>query len=99
MICLGPDESAELYACDSAPVTCPDRQVDRVHVGGSFGRRTSVRGCFDVDLLVFINDLDTSYEHRVYNLLDFVSLGQADNLWRQETAYSVSWNRTAPILS
>lgn len=48
-------------------------RVDRVHVGGSFGRRTSVRGCFDVDLLVFINDLDTSYEHRVYNLLDFVA--------------------------
>ncbi len=30
-----------------------------MHVGGSFGRRTSVRGRFDVDLLVFVNDLDT----------------------------------------
>ncbi|GFR42301.1 hypothetical protein Agub_g3201, partial [Astrephomene gubernaculifera] len=31
--------------------------VDRVHKGGSFGRKTSVRGRFDVDLPVFANNL------------------------------------------
>ncbi|GFR42314.1 hypothetical protein Agub_g3221 [Astrephomene gubernaculifera] len=31
--------------------------VDRVHKGGSFGRKTSVKGRFDVDLPVFANNL------------------------------------------
>ncbi|KAG2494106.1 hypothetical protein HYH03_007745 [Edaphochlamys debaryana] len=33
----------------------PRVRVDRVHVGGSFGRKTSVKGRFDVDLSVFVN--------------------------------------------
>ncbi len=48
-------------------------QVDRVHVGGSFGRRTSVRRRFDVDLWVFVNGLDTSDSRTVNGLLASVS--------------------------
>lgn len=33
-------------------------QVARVHVGGSFGRKTSVKGRFDVDMLVLLNGFD-----------------------------------------
>ncbi len=44
-------------------------QVDRVHKGGSFGRRTSVRGRFDVDLLGFVNGLDTGDREQVEALL------------------------------
>ncbi|KAG2432316.1 hypothetical protein HYH02_013036 [Chlamydomonas schloesseri] len=35
-------------------VQCPLIKVDRFHKGGSFGRRTLVRGAFDVDLSVFV---------------------------------------------
>eukprot|EP00198_Chlamydomonas_reinhardtii_P009747 XP_001699084.1 predicted protein [Chlamydomonas reinhardtii] len=35
---------------------CPQLKIDRVHNGGSFGRRTMVRGAFDVDLTVFVNE-------------------------------------------
>ncbi|KAG2432317.1 hypothetical protein HYH02_013037 [Chlamydomonas schloesseri] len=35
---------------------CPLIKVDRFHNGGSFGRRTMVRGSFDVDLTVFVNE-------------------------------------------
>ncbi|KAG2453528.1 hypothetical protein HYH02_001748 [Chlamydomonas schloesseri] len=35
---------------------CPDLQVGRVHIGGSYGRATLVRGAFDVDLSVFVNE-------------------------------------------
>eukprot|EP00198_Chlamydomonas_reinhardtii_P009795 XP_001699132.1 predicted protein [Chlamydomonas reinhardtii] len=35
-------------------VQCPVLKVDRFHKGGSFGRRTLVRGAFDVDLSVFV---------------------------------------------
>lgn len=48
-------------------------QVDRVHVGGSFGRRTSVRCRFDVDLLVFVNGMDAHDGERVQALLEHVS--------------------------
>lgn len=51
----------------------PLLQVDRVHVGGSLGRRTSVQRRFDVDLLVFVNGLDTSNKARIQGLLTFVS--------------------------
>ncbi len=52
-------------------------QVDRVHVGGSFGRRTSVRNLFDVDLLVFVNGLEAFDGHGVGRLLDEVSFWEA----------------------
>ncbi|KAG2432300.1 hypothetical protein HYH02_013022 [Chlamydomonas schloesseri] len=39
---------------DAIPQAATDK-MDRVHVGGSFGRRTLVRGAFDVDLTVFVN--------------------------------------------
>ena len=35
----------------------PMWSVDRIAIGGSFGKATSVRGSFDVDLVVFANPL------------------------------------------
>jgi hypothetical protein len=35
----------------------PMWSVDRIAKGGSFGKATSVRGSFDVDLVVFVNPL------------------------------------------
>ncbi len=40
-----------------------------MHKGGSFGRRTSVRCRFDVDLLVFVNGLDCRDMDQVDELL------------------------------
>ncbi len=44
-----------------------------MHVGGLFGRRTSVRCRFDVDLLVFVNGLDARDGERAKELLEHVS--------------------------
>jgi hypothetical protein len=42
--------------------------VDRVHVGGSWGKRTAVRGAFDVDLVAFVN-WDPDEDH--WNVTEF----------------------------
>ncbi|KAG2494129.1 hypothetical protein HYH03_007767 [Edaphochlamys debaryana] len=58
----GEEEVAQARAAVSTVVKVlqkvPEVKVDRVHVGGSFGRKTSVKGRFDVDLSVFVNGLD-----------------------------------------
>lgn len=54
-------------------------QVDRVHKGGSYGRKTSVQGHFDVDLLVFVNGLDCQDTAQVDALLLQVCKSAAGN--------------------
>ncbi|PNW83554.1 hypothetical protein CHLRE_05g234666v5 [Chlamydomonas reinhardtii] len=46
---------------------CPLIKVDRLHNGGSFGRRTMVRGLFDVDVTAFV----TTYKGRVLGYHDW----------------------------
>ncbi|KAG2494117.1 hypothetical protein HYH03_007755 [Edaphochlamys debaryana] len=58
---LDAEASEAGYAIDTvvqALQKVPGVKVDRVKVGGSFGRKTSVKGRFDVDLSVFVNGLD-----------------------------------------
>lgn len=47
-----------------------------MHKGGSFGRRTSVRDRYDVDLPVFVNGLDYQDKDQVDKLLMHVGAMQ-----------------------
>lgn len=75
LVCPKPDEDREARAAVDRVVRVLQGQlpkptrVDRVHKGGSFGRRTSVRDRYDVDLPVFVNGLDYQDKDQVDKLL------------------------------